>query len=131
MRTIFLVTAAFILFGPVGRVRADEPDDKAAAEIKKALVGKWKSDNKDVGPLEFTADGKINQPFIPKDSKWVIAEGKFTVDAKGEVKWHATIDGISLSGWYKYKDGVLTTAKGPHPNVTYKKVEEEKKEEKK
>ncbi len=125
MRTILLATMLTFGFGWSGRAMAD--DDKVIEDFKKALTGKWKSTNKNVGPLEFTADGKIKEPFIQKDGVWVIVEGTFTVDAKGEVKWKATSGEISMSGWYKFKDGNLTTARGPIPTVTYKKVEEEKK----
>jgi uncharacterized protein (TIGR03066 family) len=105
-------------------------DDKAADELKKVLVGKWTSDKTDVGPVEFTADGKIKEAFVRKEGNWTFAEGTYTIDAKGEVKWKAATGGVTLSGWYKFKDGVLTSAKGPNPVVTFKK-EEEKKDDKK
>jgi uncharacterized protein (TIGR03066 family) len=114
------IVSAFV----AGSSRAD--DDKAVEDLKKALVGKWVPDKKDVGPVEFTADGKIKQPFVQKEGAWVFAEGTYTIDAKGEVKLEAKSGGVTLGGWYKLKDGVLTTARGPYPLVTFKKEEEKK-----
>jgi uncharacterized protein (TIGR03066 family) len=126
MRAVLFAAVVAVGFGAVGRVVAD--DDEKVAELKKALVGKWKSDKVDVGPVEFTADGKIKESFVPNgDGTWKIAEGTYTIDAKGEVKWKAESGGVSLGGWYKLKDGVLSTARGPHPNVTFKQEEEKKK----
>jgi uncharacterized protein (TIGR03066 family) len=126
MRAVLLAAFVAVGFGSAGRAVAD--DEKVIAELKKALVGKWTPDKTDVGPVEFTADGKIKESFVPNgDGTWKIAEGTYTIDAKGEVKWKAESGGVSLGGWYKLKDGVLTTARGPHPNVTFKKEEEKKK----
>ena len=123
MRT--MLTAAVIGFGFVAPASAD--DNEKIADLKKALVGKWVPDKSDVGPVEFTADGKIKQPFVQKGGEWTFADGTFTVDAKGEVKWKAAAGDVSMAGWYKFKDGVLTTARGPHPSVTFKKEEEKEK----
>jgi uncharacterized protein (TIGR03066 family) len=126
MRVVLLAAVVAVGFGSTGRAVAD--DEKVIAELKKTLAGKWTSDKTDVGPVEFTADGKIKESFVPNgDGTWKIAEGTYTIDAKGEVKWKAESGGVSLGGWYKLKAGVLSTARGPHPNVTFKKDEEKKK----
>jgi uncharacterized protein (TIGR03066 family) len=104
---------------------ADEP--KKADALKKQLAGKWETGDKDKIPLEIGADGTIKVPFVPKDGKWVMAEGTYTVSDDGEFRYTATSGGVKLGGWYKYKDGVLTSAMGPKLVVTWKKVADEKK----
>jgi uncharacterized protein (TIGR03066 family) len=117
-----------VAVGFAGTARAD--DDKMVEELKKALVGKWTADNKEVGPVEFKADGTIKEAFGRKDGNWTFAEGTYTVDAKGEIKWKAKSGGVSLGGWYKFKDGELYTARGMDPRVTFMKVEEKTDEKK-
>lgn len=117
-----------ILFVCGSWVSADEP--KKAENVKKAVVGKWESMDKDKIPLEINADGTIKVPFVPKDGGWLMAEGTYTVNAAGEVRYTATSGGAKLGGWYKYKDGMLTSAMGPKLIVKWKKVEEKKPGEK-
>ena len=102
---------------------ADEP--KKAEEIKKALVGKWTCDA-DKAPLEFTADGKIKYPWFNGKGGWTITDGTYTVSGDGEVKYKTTNGEATLSGWFRYKDGVLTSPRGPKPLATWSKVEEKK-----
>ena len=104
-------------------VAADEP--KRADEIKKALVGKWVCDA-DKAPLEFKADGTIKYPWFNGKGGWDITDGTYTVSADGEVKYTTTNGGAKLSGWFRYKDGALTSPRGPKPIATWSKVEEKK-----
>jgi uncharacterized protein (TIGR03066 family) len=124
MATRGLCALAVLAFGLCAA--AEEP--KKADALKKELVGKWETANRDKIPVEFGADGTIKVGFVQKDGTWVMAEGTFTVDAAGEIKYRARSGGATLGGWYKYKDGVLTNARGsgPNPIVTWKKVEEKK-----
>src|SRR5262245_56829008 len=106
MRALVFVTAVAVGWTAVGRSAAD--DDKTVEELKKKLAGKWVPEKGDDGPVDFTADGKIKEPFGKKDGTWAYAEGTYTIDAKGEIKFKVEKDGVSLSGWYKFKDGVLS-----------------------
>ena len=128
MVTRAVVAVAVLALG--GWAAADEP--KKADALKKELVGKWETANKDKIPVEFGADGSIKVGFVPKDGTWVMAEGTYTVNDAGEVKYRAVSGGATLGGWYRYKDGVLTNARGsgPNPIVEWKKLPEEKKPEK-
>jgi uncharacterized protein (TIGR03066 family) len=121
------VVAAVLLCG--AWVGADEPksEPKKVEELKKALAGKWESADKDKVPLEIGADGTIKVPFVMKNGQWVMAEGTYTVSDAGELRYTAKSGGAKLGGWYKYKDGALTSAMGPKLIVTWKKVAEEKK----
>lgn len=103
---------------------ADEP--KKAEALKKGLVGKWETDDKDKAPTEFRADGTITVPFYVKDGKWVTAEGTWVINDAGKVTYKAASGGATLGGWYEYKDGTLVSAMGPKNRVTWKKVEEKK-----
>lgn len=114
---VWMVLTVMVVF-------AEEP---AKADLKKAVVGKWVSMDRDRAPLEIRADGTITVPFHLKDGVWVTAEGTYTVDEKGEIRYRAASGGATLSGWYKFKDGMLTSAMGAKLNVRWKKVEEQKK----
>jgi uncharacterized protein (TIGR03066 family) len=108
-------------------VMAEEP--KKADDLKKAVVGKWQSDDKDKVPLEISADGTIKVPFF-KDGKWEQIPGTYTFDEKGQIRSRAQAGGITLGGWYEYKDGTLVTAMGPKNRVTFRRVEEKAPEKK-
>ena len=112
-----MVLTAMVVF-------AEEP---AKVDFKKAVVGKWVSMDPDRAPLEIRGDGTITVPFYPKDGVWVTAEGTYTIDEKGEIRYRAASGGATLGGWYKFKDGMLTSAMGAKLNVRWKKVEEPKK----
>jgi uncharacterized protein (TIGR03066 family) len=116
--------AAAVLFACGLWAGADEPK---AEDVKKAVVGKWETADKDKVPLEINADGTIKVPFFMKDGKWVMAEGTYMVDAtKSELRYKAAHGGATLGGWYQYKDGNLVTAMGPKNRVTLRRVEEKK-----
>lgn len=128
MVTRGLIVVAVLMFG--AWAVADEPkkaeDPKKVEEIKKALVGKWQSDDTDKSPLEIKADGTLKYAWFKRDGKWVITDGTYTVSAEGELKYTTTLEGATLRGWFRYKDGVLTSPRGPAPLVTWSKVEEKK-----
>ncbi|HSQ54459.1 MAG TPA: hypothetical protein VLM40_01840, partial [Gemmata sp.] len=75
--------------------------------------------------------GTIKVPFLQQGGKWVLVDGTYTIKDDGEIRYRAETGGIALGGWYKYKDGTLTSAMGPKLRVTWKKIAEEKKPEKK
>lgn len=108
----------------VGAARAEEPGK--IEDVKRAVVGKWVSTDKDRIPLEVYPDGTIKIPTYTPGGKWVLVAGTYTVDAKGEIRYRAQNGGVTLGGWYKLKDGMLTSAKGPRLIVTWKKVADEK-----
>jgi uncharacterized protein (TIGR03066 family) len=117
------VVAVAVLFACCAWVGADEPKP---TDLKKAVVGKWEAIDKDKMPLEIFADGTIKVSVYAGDGKWEQAEGTYTISDAGELRYRASKGGATLGGWYRYKDGVLTSAKGPKLVVTWKKVEEKK-----
>lgn len=117
-----VVAAAALVFG--AWAVADEP--KKADALKKEVVGKWESADKDRAPVEFRADGTITVHFYPKDGKWMTAEGTWTINDAGKITYKAASGGASLGGWYEYKDGELVTAMGPKNRVSFKRVEQKK-----
>ena len=104
---------------------ADEP--RKVEDVKKAVVGKWETDDKDRVPLEILADGTIKVPVYTQDRKWVLVDGTYTIKDDGEIRYRAQTGQITLGGWYQYKDGTLTSAMGPKLRVTWKKLPEAKK----
>ncbi len=131
MVTRVLCAVAVLTFG--AWAGADEPKeaDEKVEEIKKALVGKWQSDDKDKAPVEFKVDGTMKYAWFKGNGNWEITDGTYTVSADGLVKYTTTNGGAKLSGWFRYKDGVLTSPRGPAPLVTWSKIEEKKPAEKK
>ena len=89
------------------------------------VVGKWTCDA-DKAPVEFKADGTIKYPWFNGKGGWDITDGTYTVGADGMVKYTTKNGGATLSGWFRYKDGTLTSPRGPMPTVTWSKVEEKK-----
>jgi uncharacterized protein (TIGR03066 family) len=119
-----IVAGVVLLALGVGAV-ADEP--KKAEDVKKAVVGKWETDDKDKVPLQINADGTIKVPFYTQDRKWTLVDGTYTIKDDGEIRYRAQTGQITLGGWYRYKDGTLTSAMGPKLRVTWKKLPDEKK----
>lgn len=117
------VVAGVALLAIAGSATADEP--KKLEGVKKAIIGKWESTGKEKIPLELYSDGTIKVPSYG-NGKWSLVDGTYTVDESGEIRYRAAIGKITLGGWFKLKDGMLTSAKGPLLIVTWKKVAEEK-----
>ena len=116
--------AAAVLLACGAWAAADEP--KKPEDVKKAVVGKWETADKDKVPLEINADGTIKVPLYQANGTWLLVDGTYTIDAKGEIRYKAAHGGITLGGWYQYKDGDLVSAMGPKNRVTWKRVEEKK-----
>jgi uncharacterized protein (TIGR03066 family) len=102
-------------------------EDKKADGQKKSLVGKWVSDDDSKIPLEFGADETVKVGFYQEGGKWVLAEGKFTLDEKGKIKITAMKGGSTLYLTYTLDGDKITGSHGPRPKVEWKKVPEEKK----
>jgi uncharacterized protein (TIGR03066 family) len=122
MVTRIVAGVVLLAFG-VGAL-AEEPGK--GEDVKQAVVGKWESDDRDRIPLEVFADGTIKVPTYTQERKWVLVDGTYTLK-DGEIRYRAQTGEITLGGWFKYKDGTLTSAKGPKLIVTWKKVAGEKK----
>jgi uncharacterized protein (TIGR03066 family) len=118
-----LIVAA-VLFACGVCASADEP--QKPVDVKKAVVGKWETADKDKVPLEINADGTIKVPMHVGNGKWVLVDGTYTIDAKGEIRYRAETGSIVLGGWYQYKDGGLVSAMGPKNRVNWRRVEEKK-----
>jgi uncharacterized protein (TIGR03066 family) len=119
------VVAGVVLLALGVAAGADEP--MKAEDVKKAVVGKWETDDKDKVPLEINADGTIKVPFLQQGGKWTLVDVTYTIKDDGEIRYRAQTGGVTLGGWYRYKDGTLTSAMGPKLRVTWKKVPEAKK----
>jgi uncharacterized protein (TIGR03066 family) len=121
MRVRGWVALVALVFGSLAA--AGEP--KTVEELKKELAGRWESADRDKVPVEFATDGTMKVPMY-RDGKWTLINGTYSIDAKGEVRYMAASGGITLGGWYTFKDGVLATAMGPKNRVRFNKVEPKK-----
>src|SRR5262245_55914530 len=99
-------------------------DPKAVEQMRAALAGKWVSDDDQKVPLEFLKDGTAKVGFIKEDNKWIIAEGTFTISARGVVKSKTMNGGSTLFSSWTLKDGVLVGSHGPRPMVKWVKAKQ-------
>jgi uncharacterized protein (TIGR03066 family) len=116
--------AMAVLFASGVCASAEEP--QKPVDVKKAVVGKWETADKDKVPLEINADGTIKVPMHVGNGKWILVNGTYTIDAKGEIRYRAQHEGITLGGWYQYKNGRLVSAMGPKNRVNWRRVDEKK-----
>lgn len=153
MRTLALL-AAFAL--PALLVAAPVPKDKEKVKDEDAIVGTWAIDQFDFGgdkpPAEakeikfvFAKEGKFSMVNGPKER----GDGTFKLDPAAKVKtMDITLDGMTMLAIYELDGDTLKMAIPDKPNsprpeafvanakerlavVTFKRVKEEKKEEKK
>jgi hypothetical protein len=93
-----------------------------ANESAREVVGRWVSRNKDKGPLIFDKDGAFAYGFVKQKGEWVMARGKYTIAADGEIT--AVVAGTEpLTLRCTLKDGVIHGSRGPDTNVEWKKEE--------
>jgi uncharacterized protein (TIGR03066 family) len=126
VRKLLMAVAAWVAGASATAEEPGKDDAKKIDAIKKALVGTWQSNDSAKEPVEFLADGTMRCAWSKRDGKWVIEDGTYTVTAEGLVKYTTTHGEAKLSGWYRYRDGVLTSPRGPAPLVTWGKVDEKK-----
>lgn len=94
-----------------------------AADNVDSLVGRWVSANAEKHPLEFEKDGTFRYGWEKSASGWVLATGKYTVEANGKIKGTIEREGVKLGTWYMLKGAILQGPRGPDPKVTWRRVD--------
>jgi hypothetical protein len=88
-----------------------------AAEIPEALLGRWISQDAEKKPIVFAKDGTCQYGWEKKDGGWVMVSGTYTMEAADRARARFEHGGITLSLWWRLKDGHLETPKDVRPTV--------------
>jgi hypothetical protein len=93
-----------------------------AAEIPESLIGRWVSQDADKKPIVFDKDGTCQYGWENKDGEWVMVAGTYKMEAADRARAKFEHGGITLSPWWRLKDGHLETPKDGPP-IIWKKDE--------
>lgn len=111
-----MIAACLVVLASFAVVCADE-------KIPDGLVGTWHSQDADKQPIVFEKDGTFHYGWEKKGADWMMVTGKFSIDSTGKITTEVRHQGVVLGTWYKFKDGMLTSPRGPAPKVNWKKEE--------
>lgn len=88
-----------------------------AADIPDSLIGRWVSQDTDKRPIEFARDGTCRYGWEKKDGEWVLVAGTFEMEAADRARARFRHGGITLSLWWRIKDGQLESPKNGPPLI--------------
>ncbi len=88
-----------------------------AADTPEALIGRWVSQDAERKPVVFNKDGTCRYGWEKKDGDWVMVSGTYAMEAADRARARFEHGGITLSLWWRLKDGRLETPKKGPPTI--------------
>lgn len=93
-----------------------------AADVPESLFGRWVSQDAEKKPVVFNKDGTCKYGWEKNDGQWVMVSGTYKMEAADRARAKFEHGGVTLSLWWRLKDGHLETPKNGPP-VIWKKDE--------